>query len=87
VSNQNYSAFKVRTQNKNVSKAYAFPKSGGPGAEHDPVHKDTITKWPMAGGKVRPPMPTAGFPEVKTRVVSDGVRDGSGSTGRNHFKK
>ena len=80
MSNQNYSAFSSRTQNKNKSKKLTF-KSGSPGAEHDGSQKDTVTSWPAAPGPGRAKLPTA-VPVVKTVVVCDGVTCG----GNSHYK-
>ncbi len=72
MSNQNYSEFSSRRQNKNVSKKLSTRK-GSFGAEHDGAHKDTKTSWPKAPGQRSPSLNRAGFPIVKTVVNSDGV--------------
>ena len=77
-----------------VSPAYA--NTGGPGykyrkgergAEHDGPQKDTVTKWPKAGGPRSPSMNKVGFPVIKFRVVSDGVEDGGQGNSSESFKK
>ena len=72
MSNQNYSEFKSRTQNKNVSKKLTT-REGAFGAEHDAQHKDTKTGWPKAPGQRSPSLNRVKFPIVKTVVNSDGV--------------
>ncbi len=74
MSNQNYSEFKSRRQNKNSGGPGVKAPKGSMGAEHGPAQKDTVKNWPKVG-------PTWGtsfnrtvkFPVVKTRVVKDGL--------------
>mgnify|MGYP001578510516 CR=1 FL=1 len=73
MSNQNYSEFKSRSQNKNHSKKLTMRK-GAYGAEHGSAQKDDPTGWP----DVKPHWGTslnrtAKFPVVKTGVVRKGV--------------
>lgn len=82
MSNQNYSAFSERKQNKNTSKAYAYRK-GVDGAERGGAQKDSTVTWPGAPGATRPNFNKTGAPQVKTVVVCDGVLMG----GQDRFTK
>ena len=74
MSNQNYSAFKSRAQNKNSGGPGVKTRKGSMGAEHDAAHKDTMTNWPKPGPNWGTSLnKTAKFPVIKTRVVKDGV--------------
>jgi hypothetical protein len=73
MANQNYSEFKVRSQNKNASGPGVRVKSGEYGDEHGSAHKDTPVSWPKAPGDRSPSLNAAGFPKVKAAVVADGV--------------
>ena len=73
MSNQNYSEFKSRRQNKNRNAGgYAYRK-GEKGAEHDGAQKDTKTAWPKAPGPRSPSLNRVGWPIVKSAVNSDGI--------------
>jgi len=74
VSNQNYSEFKSRRQNKNSSGPGVKARKGHFGAEHDGAQKDDPINWPKPGPNWGTSLNrTAKFPIVKTRVVKDGV--------------
>ena len=72
MSNQNYSEFASRSQNKNTSKKLTTRK-GSFGAEHDGPHKDSKIGWPKAPGQRTQSLNRVKFPIVKTVVNSDGV--------------
>ena len=73
MSNQNYSEFKSRSQNKNSGGPGVKTRKGSFGAEHDSAHKDTKTSWPKASGGRFRSLNAVKFPIVKTVVNSDGV--------------
>ena len=73
MSNQNYSEFKSRTQNKNSGGPGVKTRKGAFGAEHDSPQKDSKTGWPKAPGQRSPSLNRVKFPIVKTVVNSDGV--------------
>ncbi len=83
MSNQNYSEFSERRQNKNRNAGGPKSRKGSMGAEHDAPHKDNTVTWPGAPGKTGPNRNTVGFPQIKTVVACDGVQCG----GQNHFTK
>ena len=74
MSNQNYSEFKSRKQNKNSGGPGVKARKGAMGAEHGPAQKDDPMGWP----DVKPHWGTslnrgARFPVVKTHVVKKGL--------------
>ena len=74
MSNQNYSEFSERRQNKNRGAGGPKPRKGHMGSEHGSAQKDHVTSWPKPGPNWGTSLNrTAKFPVVKTRVVKDGL--------------
>ena len=74
MSNQNYSEFKTRRQNKNSGGPGVKSRKGHMGAEHDAAQTDDPKAWPKPGPNWGTSFNRAvKFPVVKTRVVKDGV--------------
>ena len=80
--NPNYNKQVAQGYSAKSGKKYSPRARGGMGAEHGGAQKDTITRWPGAGGPGRGKLP-GGFPVVKTVVVCEGANCG----GNSRYKK
>ncbi len=82
MSNRTYNKQTSVGNSRSAGESWKQTPGGGPGAEHDAAHKDTVTKWLKAPGATRS-ITRAGATEIKVAVISDGVAQG----GNDHFSK